>query len=117
MSEENVFFFGHLTPEVPALQRAHVAESSTYPDELMEAVDAIRDGLFGEAGVFEPLLATLFEGKDFCEFFVRHGGVLRLIKLSSDLVSDDFVSCRSSFLPSPVSSSILMECTTQISTR
>jgi starch phosphorylase len=72
VSEENVFFFGHLTPEVPALQRAHVAETSTYPNELMEAVDAIREGVFGEAGVFEPLLATLFEGKDFCESLLPH---------------------------------------------
>lgn len=37
-------------------------------------VDAIRSGMFGEAGVFEPLLGTLFEGKDHY------------------LVSDDFLS-------------------------
>lgn len=45
-----------------------------YPAELLEVVDAIRSGMFGEAGVFEPLLGTLFEGKDHY------------------LVSDDFLS-------------------------
>lgn len=29
-------------------------------------IDAIRSGIFGDAGVFEPLIGTLFEGKDQC---------------------------------------------------
>lgn len=38
----------------------------------MQAVNAIRSGQFGEASVFDPLLSTLFEGKDFCEsLFLR----------------------------------------------
>lgn len=70
VGDENVFFFGNLTPDVPNLRRAHQFGESDYPSELMQAVDAIRSGQFGEAGVFDPLLSTLFEGKDFCEFFV-----------------------------------------------
>ncbi|KAL8290047.1 hypothetical protein RQP46_002986 [Phenoliferia psychrophenolica] len=62
--EENVFFFGHLTPEVPGLRRAHHFNESQYPPELNEAVDCIRKGEFGDPSVFEPLLSTLFEGKD-----------------------------------------------------
>lgn len=74
VGDENVFFFGHLTPDVPKLRRAHHFGESQYPAELLEVVDAIRSGMFGEAGAFEPLISTLFEGKDHY------------------LVSDDFLS-------------------------
>ncbi|BGO98700.1 Non-essential glycogen phosphorylase [Rhodotorula toruloides] len=74
VGDENVFFFGHVTPDVPKLRRAHHFGEVQYPAELLEVVDAIRSGMFGEAGVFEPLLGTLFEGKDHY------------------LVSDDFLS-------------------------
>ncbi|GAA5896787.1 hypothetical protein JCM6882_005035 [Rhodosporidiobolus microsporus] len=74
VGEENVFIFGHLTPDVPALRRAHHFGESQYPVELLEVVEAIRSGMFGDAGVFEPLISTLFEGKDHY------------------LVSDDFLS-------------------------
>ncbi|GAA5993154.1 hypothetical protein JCM11641_005047 [Rhodosporidiobolus odoratus] len=74
VGEDNVFIFGHLTPDVPGLRRAHHFSESQYPSELLEVVDAIRSGMFGEAGVFEPVLSTLFEGKDHY------------------LVSDDFLS-------------------------
>lgn len=63
-----VFFFGHLTPEVPALRRAHHFGETQYPAELLEVVDAIRSGLFGDSSVFEPLLHTIFEGGDECTF-------------------------------------------------
>ena len=54
-------------PAVPKLRRAHHFGETQYPSELLETVDAIRSGMFGDAGVFEPLLSTLFEGKDYCE--------------------------------------------------
>lgn len=59
---------------MPKLRRAHQFGETTYPQELLEVVDAIRSGSFGETGVFEPLLHTIFEGKDYY------------------LVSDDFTS-------------------------
>lgn len=74
VGDENVFFFGHLTPDVPKLRRAHHFGESQYPAELLEVIDEIRAGTFGESGVFEPLISTLFEGKDHY------------------LVSDDFLS-------------------------
>ncbi|GAA5866418.1 hypothetical protein JCM3774_004676 [Rhodotorula dairenensis] len=74
VGDENVFFFGHLTPDVPKLRRAHHFGDSQYPNELLEVVDAIRAGTFGEGGAFEPLISTIFEGKDHY------------------LVSDDFLS-------------------------
>lgn len=74
VGDENVFFFGHLTPDVPKLRRAHHFGDSQYPNELLEVVDAIRAGTFGESGAFEPLISTIFEGKDHY------------------LVSDDFLS-------------------------
>lgn len=74
VGDENVFFFGNLTPDVPKLRRAHHFGEAQYPTELLETIDAIRGGMFGDAGVFEPLLSTLFEGTDYY------------------LVSDDFTS-------------------------
>lgn len=70
----SVFFFGNLAHDVPNLRRAHHFGDNQFPPELTETIDAIRSGMFGDSGVFEPLLQTLFEGKDFY------------------LVSDDFQS-------------------------
>ncbi|GAA5994412.1 glycogen phosphorylase [Rhodotorula paludigena] len=74
IGDENVFFFGNVTEDVPRLRRAHQAGEAQYPPELMEVVDAIRSGMFGDGGVFEPLLNTIFGGKDYY------------------LISDDFTS-------------------------
>ncbi|GAA5855751.1 hypothetical protein JCM8547_001668 [Rhodosporidiobolus lusitaniae] len=75
IGEDNVFIFGHLTPDVPRLRRAHEYNETQFPAELLEVVDAIRSGMFGESGVFEPLLDSIVEnGKDHY------------------LVSDDFLS-------------------------
>lgn len=63
-----------MTEDVPRLRRAHQAGEAQYPPELMEVVDAIRSGMFGDGGVFEPLLNTIFGGKDYY------------------LISDDFTS-------------------------
>ncbi|GAA6039090.1 hypothetical protein JCM8097_005315 [Rhodosporidiobolus ruineniae] len=72
--EDQVFIFGHLTPDIPALRRAHHFNETQYPAELLEVIDAIRSGMFGDSGAFEPLIGTLFEGKDHY------------------LISDDFLS-------------------------
>ncbi|BGP39269.1 Non-essential glycogen phosphorylase [Rhodotorula kratochvilovae] len=73
--EENCFFFGNLTPDVPALRLAHQAGKAQYPPQLLEVVDALRGGMFsnGDGDVFEPLLGTIFEGGDYY------------------LISDDFI--------------------------
>jgi starch phosphorylase len=89
-----VFIFGHLTPAVEGLRRAHHFGEVQYPKQLLDVIDAIRSGMFGEAGVF----STLFEGKDHCAFpspfSSTRGGSPKLIRLlpMTDLVSDDFLS-------------------------
>lgn len=73
--EENCFFFGALTPDVPELRLRHQAGQAQYPAELLEVVDALRSGMFshGEGDIFEPLLSTIFQGDYY-------------------LISDDFLS-------------------------
>ncbi|KAI5479794.1 starch phosphorylase, glycosyltransferase family 35 protein [Pseudohyphozyma bogoriensis] len=74
VGDENVFFFGNLTPDVPALRKAHHFGEARHPPELTETINAIRSGLFGNPSVFEPLLSTISEDGDYY------------------LVSDDFCS-------------------------
>lgn len=58
---------------MPNLRRAHHFGENQYPSEFLEVIEAIRSGTFGDAGVFEPLIQTLFEGKDFCELTSYRG--------------------------------------------
>ncbi|GAA5933798.1 hypothetical protein JCM1841_002128 [Sporobolomyces salmonicolor] len=74
IGEENAYIFGHLTEDVPRLRAQHSLGQTQYPAELLEAIDFIRSGALDDPGVFEPLISTLFEGKDYY------------------LVSDDFLS-------------------------
>ncbi|GAA5949393.1 hypothetical protein JCM10213_002995 [Rhodosporidiobolus nylandii] len=74
VGEDNIFIFGHLTPDVEGLRLAHHFGDIQYPQELLEVIDAIRADTFGDHGVYEPLVNTLFGGKDHY------------------LVSDDFLS-------------------------
>jgi starch phosphorylase len=45
--------------------RSHSAQGLNFPPELQQAIDAIRSGTFGDPNVFEPLLSTLTDGKDY----------------------------------------------------
>ncbi|KAI6118426.1 glycogen phosphorylase [Pisolithus sp. B1] len=62
VGSENVFFFGHLTPAVEELRYQHqhhpvpVEEKS---QDLARVLDQISAGLFGDGGVYEPLLNTI----------------------------------------------------------
>ncbi|KAI6143212.1 glycosyltransferase family 35 protein [Pisolithus tinctorius] len=62
VGSENVFFFGHLTPAVEELRYQHkhhpvpVEEKSR---NLAKVLDQISSGLFGDEGVYEPLLNTI----------------------------------------------------------
>lgn len=62
---------------MPNLRRAHHFGDAQFPNELLETIDAIRSGIFGDHSVFEPLIATLFEGKDFCKFSCSSKGLGR----------------------------------------
>ncbi|KAF7976533.1 hypothetical protein HWV62_13809 [Athelia sp. TMB] len=65
VGESNVFFFGHLTPDVENLryqnQYHHVPIEQKCP-ALANVLNAVAGGLFGDGGVYEPLLNTIRQG-------------------------------------------------------
>ncbi|KAG8934308.1 Non-essential glycogen phosphorylase [Tulasnella sp. 417] len=65
VGEENVFFFGHLTPNVEDLRYNHqyhpVPLEKTSP-ALAVVVDVIAQGRFGDGSVYEPFLNTIRTG-------------------------------------------------------
>ncbi|EIN05688.1 glycosyltransferase family 35 protein [Punctularia strigosozonata HHB-11173 SS5] len=65
VGEENVFFFGHLTPDVEGLRYQHAY--SPIPVEqkspgLANVLNQISAGRFGDGSVYEPLLNTVRQG-------------------------------------------------------
>jgi starch phosphorylase len=76
VGEENVFFFGHLTPAVEDLRyhnRYHPVPVEQKSPALAAVLDEVMAGRFGDPGVFEPFINT-----------VRHGDYY--------LIADDFDS-------------------------
>ncbi|KAG9040375.1 Non-essential glycogen phosphorylase [Tulasnella sp. UAMH 9824] len=65
VGEENVFFFGHLTPNVEDLRYNHqyhpVPLEQTSP-ALAVVVDVIAQGRFGDGSIYEPFLNTIRTG-------------------------------------------------------
>lgn len=62
VGEDNVFFFGHLTPAVEDLRYQHLYHSIPIEQKcpaLAEVLKKISDGAFGDGGVYEPLLNTI----------------------------------------------------------
>lgn len=58
---------------------------------LQGAIDAIRQGVFGDAGVFQPLLSSLIDGKDYYCISDEYVDPLSLpghIKTAQKLTSD-----------------------------
>nr|GAT48427.1 glycogen phosphorylase [Mycena chlorophos] len=65
VGENNVFFFGHLTPAVEDLRYQHQYHPVPIEEKcpaLAHVLDQISSGIFGDAGVYEPLLNTIRQG-------------------------------------------------------
>jgi starch phosphorylase len=65
VGEENVFFFGHLTPAVEDLRYQHLYHPVPVEQKspaLAKVLDAVSGGLFGDHGVYEPLVNTIRQG-------------------------------------------------------
>jgi len=62
---ENIFFFGVKTEEVSDLRHAQRYHGVKQNAKLQAVIDSIRNGDFGNAEVFSPLLGTLGHGGDF----------------------------------------------------
>ncbi|KZT00396.1 glycosyltransferase family 35 protein [Laetiporus sulphureus 93-53] len=62
VGENNVFFFGHLTPAVEDLRYQHMYHPVPIEQKcppLARVLKEVSDGLFGDGGVYEPLLNTI----------------------------------------------------------
>jgi len=65
VGEENVFFFGHLTPAVEDLRYQHQYHPVPIQERspaLAVILDEISAGRFGDGSVYEPLLNTIRQG-------------------------------------------------------
>ncbi|KIM37789.1 glycosyltransferase family 35 protein [Hebeloma cylindrosporum] len=62
VGEDNVFFFGHLTPAVEDLRYKHLYHGIPIDQQcpaLADVLKKISGGAFGDGGVYEPLLNTI----------------------------------------------------------
>ncbi|KAH8077380.1 glycogen phosphorylase [Cristinia sonorae] len=62
VGEQNVFFFGHLTPAVEDLRYQHMYHPVPIEQKcpgLAKVINEVSAGRFGDAGVYEPLLNTI----------------------------------------------------------
>ncbi|KAJ3933045.1 MAG: glycogen phosphorylase [Lentinula lateritia] len=65
VGENNVFFFGHLTPAVEDLRYQHMYRPVPVEEKcpaLANVLDKISSGMFGDGEVYEPLLNTIRQG-------------------------------------------------------
>jgi starch phosphorylase len=65
VGEENVFFFGHLTPAVEDLRHAHQYKPRPLEERsaaLAVVVGVIAEGIFGDGHIYEPFLNTIRTG-------------------------------------------------------
>ncbi|KAG6336747.1 hypothetical protein ID866_2352 [Astraeus odoratus] len=65
VGSSNVFFFGHMTPDVEEIRYQHTYHPVPVEEKspaLAEVLNQIASGLFGDGGVYEPLLNTIRQG-------------------------------------------------------
>ncbi|THU89625.1 glycogen phosphorylase [Dendrothele bispora CBS 962.96] len=65
VGETNVFFFGHLAPAVEELRYQHVYHPVPIEEKcpaLANVLNQVSSGVFGDGGVYEPLLNTIRQG-------------------------------------------------------
>ena len=64
VGEENVFFFGHLTPAVEDLRYQHQYHPRPIEERspaLASVLNEISGGRFGDANVYEPCVKNVYE--------------------------------------------------------
>ena len=64
VGDDNVFFFGHTADQIDDLRHSHRFSGIKIPDSFQQAIDAIRQGVFGEASSFQPLIDSVINGGD-----------------------------------------------------
>lgn len=65
VGDDQVFFFGNLSVDVPNLRHSNFYRGFTIVPELSAAIEAIQKGQFGPPSEFSPLISLITEGKDY----------------------------------------------------
>ncbi|KAJ3071789.1 Non-essential glycogen phosphorylase [Podochytrium sp. JEL0797] len=65
VGDDNIYLFGVLTPDVDDVRHNQRYHATSLCAPLQAVVNSIQAGEFGEASIFEPLVATLTAGSDF----------------------------------------------------
>lgn len=65
IGEENIFFFGVKADEVEDIRHLNRYRKIEMDPDLRNVLDSIEKGTFGDAKIFEPLVATLTVGGDY----------------------------------------------------
>merc|ERR1712216_471113 len=63
VGDDNIFIFGAKCPEIPEATR-RMKEGAKWDGRLVEVVNMIRSGKFGNPVDFEPVLNSIENGKD-----------------------------------------------------
>jgi len=64
VGEDQVFFFGHTADQIDGLRHQHRYGELVVPPSLQGAMDAIRQGVFGDPAPLIPLIQSVVDGRD-----------------------------------------------------
>ncbi|ETW79674.1 glycosyltransferase family 35 protein [Heterobasidion irregulare TC 32-1] len=90
VGEDNVFFFGHLTPDVEDLRYQHTYHPVPVEEKspaLAHVLNAVSSGIFGDGGVYEPLLNTVRQG-DFYILTEDFDSYIRALEMVDEAYAD-----------------------------
>ncbi|KAH9990866.1 glycosyltransferase family 35 protein [Russula vinacea] len=90
VGEDNVFFFGHLTPDVEDLRYQHTYHPIPVEEKspaLAHVLNTVSSGIFGGDGVYEPLLNTVRQG-DFYILTDDFDSYIRALEMVDEAYSD-----------------------------
>lgn len=90
VGEDNVFFFGHLTPDVEDLRYQHTYHPVPVEEKspaLAHVLNTVSSGIFGDGGVYEPLLNTVRQG-DFYILTEDFDSYIRALEMVDEAYAD-----------------------------
>ncbi|KAI0276052.1 glycosyltransferase family 35 protein [Russula aff. rugulosa BPL654] len=90
VGEDNVFFFGHLTPDVEDLRYQHTYRPIPVEEKspaLAHVLNTVSSGIFGGDGVYEPLLNTIRQG-DFYILTDDFDSYIRALEMVDEAYAD-----------------------------
>lgn len=65
IGEQNIFLFGNLAEDVEDLRHAHNYSKFELDADLVKVFDAMKEGMFGDAGAFAALVGGIVDHGDY----------------------------------------------------